>query len=226
MSVWPFGRAERSGESSSSQTCPECGSQLLPRRDELHESQTAAQGVPEIGDSCDSSLRPGDLACPNPDCPAQVRRVLLHWCSPEVMDIPGGNEQVIALLVQHGLVQDVAELYRLKVKELAALPGMTEASAQMFFDAITASLKRDGWRLLVGLNIPSVGVAEALALARGFSTVDAVFAAGAPRLVKEGGVSETVARSLVQWFSDGVNRRLVKRLEKFGLNFKSVCPPE
>ena len=159
--------------------------------------------------------------CPNPDCPPQVRRGLLHWCAPDVMDIAGGDEKMIALLVEHGLVRDMAELYRLKVKELAALPSLDQPAAQKFFDAITASMKRDAWRLLFGLNIPLVGVAQAQALDKGFPTVDAVFAAGVPRLMKDGGVSEVVAQSIVRWHSDSVNRKLVKRLEKFGMNFKS-----
>lgn len=181
----------------SSQTCPECGSKLWA----------------ESGSE--------DWQCPNPDCPAQVRRWLAHWCAPEVMDVPGADERLIALLVERGLARDVAELYRIKVKELAALPGMDQESAQKFFDALTASLKRDAWRLLAGLNIPLIGAAEAQALGKGFPTVDAVFAAGVPRLMKDAGVSEAVARSVVRWHSDSINRKLVKRLAKTGLNFRS-----
>ena len=137
------------------------------------------------------------------------------------MDVPGADAQLIALLVERGLVRDVAELYRIKVKELTALPGMDAVAAQKIFDALSASLKRDAWRLLFGLNIPLVGAAEAQELLRGFPTVDAVFAAGAPRLMKDAGVSEAVAQSVVRWHSDGVNRRLVRRLRKAGLNFRS-----
>ena len=54
------------------------------------------------------------------------------------MDIAGGDENLVALLVGRGLVRDVAELYRLRVKELAALPGMDKDSAQKFFDAEAA----------------------------------------------------------------------------------------
>lgn len=222
MKAFIFGRAKRAGETfHPTQTCPECGSKLLCWRDEFHESQIRSVSNEEDGASRSSARRVEKLECPNPDCPAQVRLGLLHWCSPEVMDIAGGDEKMVALLVQHGLVRDVAELYRLKVKELAALPGLTAEAAQKFFDAITASMKRDAWRLLFGLGIPLVGAAEAQAVAKGFPTVDAVFAAGVPRLMKDAGVSEAVAQSLVRWYSDGVNRKLVKRLEKFGLNFKS-----
>jgi DNA ligase (NAD+) len=185
----------------STQTCPECGSKLW------------------------AEANSENWLCPNPDCPAQVRRGLGHWCAPAAMDVvAGGDEKLIALLVQHGLARDVAELYRIKVAELAALPGMDQESAQTFFDALTASLKCEGWRLLFGLNIPLVGAAEAQALGRGFPTVDAVFAAGVPRLMQDAGVSEAVALSVVRWHSDAVNRKLVRRLQKAGLNFKSELP--
>lgn len=179
----------------------------------FHSTQTCAE--------CGSQLGGENKPCPNPDCPAQVRRWLAHWCAPEVMDVPGTDARLIALLVERGLARDVAELYRIKVKELAALPGVDAAAAQKIFDALTASMKREAWRLLVGLNIPLVGVAEAQALMRGFPTVDAVFAAGAARLMKDAGVSEAVAQSIVRWHGDSVNRKLVRRLEKFGLNFKA-----
>jgi DNA ligase (NAD+) len=182
-----------------SQTCPECGSKLFAE----------AGGAEPV------------WLCPNPDCPAQVRRGLVHWCSEEVMDIAGGDAVLVAKLVGKGLARDVAELYRIKVAELAALEGMDKDSAQKFFDAVTASMKRDAWRLLFGLNIPLVGAAEAQALGKGFPTVDAVFAAGVPRLMQDGGVSEAVAQSIVRWHSDNVNRKLVKRLDKLGVNLKS-----
>ncbi len=208
-------------------TCPECGSKLCGAgRGELPESQIKPHPSVKDGDSDNSSFpdENAEWLCPNPDCPAQVRRGLGHWCAPAAMDVAGGDEKLIALLVQHGLARDVAELYRIKVAELAALPGMDQESARKFFDALTASLKREGWRLLFGLNIPLVGAAEALALGRGFPTVDAVFAAGVPRLMQDAGVSEAVAQSVVRWHSDAVNRKLVRRLQKAGLNFRSELP--
>jgi len=180
------------------QTCPECGSKLC-----------AEKGTE-------------DWRCPNPDCSAQVRTTLTHWCSPGAMDIAGGDATMVAKLVGKGLARDVAELYRLKVAEVAALDGMDKDSAQKFFDAITGSLKRDAWQLVSGLGIPTVSAGEAKALGRGFPTVDAVFAAGVERLVKEAGISETVAQNIVIWHGDPVNQRLIERLRKAGLNFKSA----
>lgn len=137
------------------------------------------------------------------------------------MDIPGCDDALIAKLVGKGLARDVAEIYRLKADEIAALDGMDKETAQQFFDAITASMRRDAWRLLFGLNIPLVGDQEARALGRGFPTVDAVFTAGVSQLNRNAGISEAAAQSLVHWHGDSVNRKLVARLRKLGLNFKS-----
>ena len=75
------------------QTCPECGSKLR------------AQNGSE------------QWQCPNPDCPAQVRQWLAHWCAPEVMDVPGADARLIALLVERGAVADlqVADVLRGRV---------------------------------------------------------------------------------------------------------------
>jgi len=180
-------------------TCLECGSKLCANLD----------GVEQV------------WLCPNPDCPAQVRRGLLHWCSPAAMDIAGGDEKLVAVLVRQGLVRDVGELYRLRVKELAALPGTDKASAQKFFDAITASMKREAWRVLFGLSIPNIGAAEAQLFCQHFPTLDALFATGRERLMKREGVTEVMALSLTHWHGDPVNRKLLRRLEKAGVNFKS-----
>ena len=137
------------------------------------------------------------------------------------MNIVGGDEKLVALMVRQGLVRDVAELYRLRVKELAALPGMDKDSAQKFFDTITASMKREAWRVLFGLNIPNIGAAEAQSLCQQFATLDALLATGRERLMKSAGVTEAMAHSLTHWQGDPVNRKLVRRLEKAGVNFKT-----
>ena len=158
--------------------------------------------------------------CTNLDCPAQLRARIDHWCSPGAMDIAGGDAAFVAVLVDNGLVRDVAELYRLKVREIAALPGMNKDSAQKFLDAITASRNHDAWLVLFGLSIPQVGAVEAKSLCRHFASVDNVFAASAERLMQADSVSEVVARSIVDWHSDSVNSKLVVRLYKAGVNFK------
>jgi DNA ligase (NAD+) len=182
--------------------CPECGSKV-----QKEISASEAEGAV--------------WRCPNPDCPAQVRGRLEHWCSRGAMDIEGGGEVLVRQLVQAGLVRDVAELYSLKLKELANLERMGEKSAQNFLDGVAASRTRDAWRLLYGLGILHVGAGAAKSLTRHFQTLDDIFHAGADALMEADDIGDVIARSIVQWRNDPVNNKLLDRLRKAGLNFKS-----
>ena len=187
--------------------CPECGSKV-----------SRAPGIVE-----------GDEGvvwrCLNPDCPAQVRGRLEHWCARGAMDIEGGGEVLVRQLVQTGLVRDVADLYSLKLAEVAGLERMGEKSARNFLDGVQASKQRDLWRLLFGLGILHVGAGVAKALGRGFAALDDVFAAGVDQLTDCEDVGEVIAQSVVQWHGDPRNRKLIERLRKAGLNFKSAALP-
>ncbi len=182
--------------------CPECGSTVFK----------------EIGaDEEEGAV----WRCPNPDCPAQIRGRLEHWCSRGAMDIEGGGEVLVAQLAKSGLVRDVAELYRLKLDEVANLERMGEKSAKNFLDALIASKTRDTWRVLYGLGVLHVGAGVAKSLCKHFPTLDDIFAASSERLMEAEDIGEVIAQSIVRWHGDSVNRKLIERLRKAGLNFKS-----
>jgi hypothetical protein len=161
------------------------------------------------------------LRCPNPDCPAQVRGRIEHWCSRGAMDIEGGGEVLVSQLVGKGLALDVADLYRLSVAEVAALERMGEKSAQNFIDGVQASKQRDLWRLIFGLGILHVGAGVAKALARAFPSLDDLRQASLEQLTAVEDVGEVIADSVFRWFNDSRNRELLERLRKAGLNFES-----
>jgi DNA ligase (NAD+) len=189
-------------------TCPECGSRV-----------SRAAGTAE-----------GDEGvvwrCLNPDCPAQVRGRIEHWCSRAAMDIEGGGEVLVRQLVGAGLARDVADLYSLSLPDVANLERMGEKSARNFLDGVEASKQRDLWRVLYGLGILHVGARVAKALGRRFATLDDLFAAGVDQLVQCEDVGEVIARSIVQWHGEGGNKALLERLRKAGVNFKSAaCQP-
>jgi len=182
--------------------CPECGSKLM--KEVTGGSQEGAAWY-----------------CPNSDCPAQVRGHLEHWCARGAMDIEGGGEVLVLQLVNSGLVRDVAELYSLKLAEVANLERMGTKSAQNFLDGVVASKSRDAWRVLYGLGILHVGTGASKSLCKHFPTLDDIFAASAEQLMEAEDIGEVIAKSLTQWFSDSHNKKLVERLRKAGLNFKS-----
>lgn len=203
-----------------SRTCPECGSQLAREAKGWGERTREPAPSTPAGSPGVSPHQPANWQCPNPDCPPQVLKRVALWVSPEAMDLQCCDTTLVAQLVNRGLVRDAADFYRLKVAEITALEGMTTDRAKQVFDAITASLKREAWRVLYGLGIPNIGTVEAQALCKHFPTLDALFAAGRERLAKLDGVTETAARSLTHWYGDPVNRKIVKRLEKAGVNSK------
>lgn len=156
--------------------------------------------------------------CPNPDCPAQVRGRLEHWCARGAMDIEGGGEVLVAQLVKAGLVRDVADLYRLKLPEVAALERMGEKSAANFLAGVEASRGRDLWRVLFGLGILHVGAGVAKAIARRFASLDELSRATVAELTEVEDVGEVIARSVESWFADPRNRELVRRLRHAGID--------
>lgn len=182
--------------------CPECGSRVSRTT-----GPEAEEGV--------------DWRCTNPDCPAQVRGRIEHWCSRGAMDIEGGGEVLVRQLVGSGLVRDVADLYSLKLPEVSDLERMGEKSARNFLDGLDASRNRDMWRVLYGLGILHVGAGVAKALGRCFPSLDDVFGASLDHLTECEDVGGVIASSIVQWHGDPRNRQLIDRLRKAGISFRS-----
>ena len=182
--------------------CPECG------------SKTAK----EVG--ADEST--GAIwRCVNPECPAQVRGRIEHWCSRGAMDIEGGGEVMAAQLVKNQLVRDIADLYDLRLEPLVALERMGEKSAGNFLAGLTASKTRDLWRLIFGLGILHVGAGGAKSLGRHFATLDDILAAGPEQLAAAADIGEVITQSLLTWRNDIRNQKLIERLRAAGLNFQS-----
>jgi DNA ligase (NAD+) len=186
-----------------SQICPECGSQLAREADD-------ASGV---------------WRCLNPDCPPEVLRRVTLWVSSEAMDIQGCDAALIKQLVQCGLVRDAADFYQLSVAELAGLDGMTETRARELQAAMEASKQREAWRVLYGLGIRNLGSAEAQALCGQFASLPELFAAARNPMPALTGVDDVVVRQLKRWLGDPVNRKLVRRLTKAGINFDTRSAP-
>jgi DNA ligase (NAD+) len=116
----------------------------------------------------------------------------------------------------------VADLYTLKLSDVADLERMGEKSARNFLDGVEASKQRDMWRVLYGLGILHVGAGVAKALGRGFASLDDVFAASVDQLTECEDIGEVIAESVFQWQGDPQNQKLVANLRKAGLNFKSA----
>src|SRR5882724_470403 len=173
--------------------CPECGSKI-------HKVE-------------------GEVAyrCLNTACPAKRRESLIHFASRHAMNIDGLGEKIVDQLVEKGLVKDVADLYRLKLAQLAELERFAEKSAQNLLDEVEGSKKASLPRLIYALGIPFVGERTAQLLADRFSSVGELASAKEEELYEVEEVGPKVASGILEFFSEPANRQLIKKLEKAGV---------
>jgi DNA ligase (NAD+) len=160
-----------------------------------------------------------DHRCVNANCPAKLQGTILHFASRHVMDIDGLGEVLVNQLTERGLVKNVADLYKLTKDDLLQLERMGEKSAENVLAEIEASKKLPLERVIYGLGIRFVGERTAQFLAEHFGDLDAIMKASAEELEEVNEVGPRIAESIVEFFADEHNRKLVSDLRKAGLTF-------
>jgi len=155
--------------------------------------------------------------CENISCPAQLKRSLEFFACRGAMDIEGLGEVLVNQLVDKKLVKDIADIYSLKMEQLAELERMAEKSATNVITAIEQSKDRELWRLFTALGIPHVGQGLARKLAEHFLDLDKLAATSEEELVNVPDVGPIVAKSIHDFFENERNRALIEKLKKAGL---------
>jgi DNA ligase (NAD+) len=155
--------------------------------------------------------------CVAADCPAQLKGRLLHFASRRAMRIEGLGDALADQFVQKKMVRDVADLYKLKLEEVAALERKAEKSASNLVAQIEASKSRDLPQLLYGLGIRHVGERTAAILARHFRSLERLEEATVEEIDDIHEIGLTVAQSVRDWFDDEGNRDLWRRLRGEGV---------
>jgi DNA ligase (NAD+) len=160
-----------------------------------------------------------DARCTNPParCPAQRKEWLRWFAHRDAMDIEGLGEKLIDQLVEKGLVNSLADVYRLDVPTLADLERMGKKSAENLVAALEGSKTRTLDRLLTGLTIRHVGTRVAEILAERFGTLEALRASTLETLQGVPGLGPVVATSVYDYFQDEENRRLLDDLAAVGV---------
>ena len=158
-----------------------------------------------------------DRRCPNASCPAQIEQRLQHYAGRGAMDIEGLGDALVHQLVEKGMVEDFADLYRLRLEDLVVLERMAEKSGQNLLAQIEGSKARELRRLLFGLGIRFVGERAAMLLARHFRSLAALGRATAEEIDEIYEIGPTVAQSVQEWFAQEENQALVRRLAEAGV---------
>ncbi|MDE6862592.1 MAG: NAD-dependent DNA ligase LigA, partial [Alistipes sp.] len=159
--------------------------------------------------------------CPNQShCRPQILGRIEHFVGRRAMDIEGLGGETVELLWQNDMLHDIADIYSLRGERLATLPRLGEKSAANIMQSIDTSRKVPFARVLFALGIRFVGETTAKYLASHFRTLDAVMAADSKQLAEAEEVGAKIAESIVEYFADEDNRRIVDRLREAGLQFE------
>jgi DNA ligase (NAD+) len=183
-------RAGRGPKFSMPKKCPVCGTSVV--RDGAH------------------YYCPAGIACPG-----QLVGLLIHFASRGALDVEGLGEQTGRQLIEHKLVRDISDLYRLRVNDLQLLPGFAIGSATKLHSAIQGSKRPRLDRFLYALGIRHVGERTARLLAQQFSSLKRLSEATEDQVASVTG--PVVARSVRQFFDNPGNKRVLKSLQQLGL---------
>jgi DNA ligase (NAD+) len=174
--------------------CPDCGTKLVKAK--------AEEAV---------------WRCPNNACPSRAWKQIQHYASKDALDIEGlGEKNVIALLQSH-LINDAADIYKVKKEDLLKLERFAEISAGKLAKAIQDKKHPPLPRFIYGLGIRHIGTQTAIDLATHFKTLRQVSNSTIDELAEVEGVGEVVAEAVVEWFEEPRNKKLLEKFQKYGV---------
>ena len=159
--------------------------------------------------------------CPNEaGCPPQIKGKIEHFVSRKAMNIDGLGEETIDLLYRQGLLHNIADIYDLRLEDIAAQERLGEKSAQNMLAGIEASKQVPWARVLFALGIRMVGETTAKKIARVYNSIDALQWATAEQLCAIEDVGPQIAENIVAYFNDIRNLEILERLRQAGLQFE------
>ncbi|MBI5357852.1 NAD-dependent DNA ligase LigA [Candidatus Saccharibacteria bacterium] len=179
--------------------CPECGTKLIKVKKE------------------DAVWR-----CPNTKCPARLSNQLQHFASKSALDIEGMGEKNVELLLENNLLNNAADMYKLTAEQLLGLERFADISANKLVAAIAEKKNPELHRFIYALGIRHVGAQTAVDLANRYKEFDKLKSATIDDLREVEGVGEVVAESIVAWFEDPENHKLLEDFKKAGVSPKKV----
>lgn len=172
---------------------------------------------------CDEPVMqvPGEVAvyCDNPNCPEQLVRRVEYFVSRPAMDIDSFGKETAALLINEGLVHDLADIYYLKREALLALEGFKDKKVDNLLAGVEASKQQPATRFLTALGIRFVGDVVSNLLLDELRSIDALADASQADIEAIYGIGEKTAAAVTQWFAHESNQKLLEKFRQAGLPF-------
>lgn len=174
-------------------SCPSCGEKVL-----REEGQAA-------------------LRCINPNCPSAIFRSIIHFASRNAMNIDGLGPAIVQAFIDAKKIKTAADLYSLNREELLLMERFGDKSVDNLLAALDESKKNPLSRLLFGIGIRNIGQKAAELICQKYDTMDALQNADIEGLIEIDGIGETMAESLIQYFSKPENIEFIQKLQHCGL---------
>ena len=179
--------------------CPECNSELIRTEGEANHY------------------------CPNfYGCPPQIIGRIQHYISRKAMDIEGLGGETVALLFNNGLVNDYADLYELTIEQILPLERMAQKSAENLVNGVHKSKEIPFERVLYAIGIRYVGETIAKKLAKHYKSIDSLQKASLMDLILVDEIGEKIAQSVIEFFENQENVKIIERLKQFGVQLELV----
>lgn len=173
--------------------CPSCGERVIQEKDEVA------------------------VRCVNPECPAQLSRLVAHFVSRDCMNIDGCGEAQALAFIEASLIKDVADLYYLKKEDIVNLDRMGLKSAEKLLDAVEKSKNAGLARILNALGIRHVGKQTAILISKKYPDIELLMSASAEALSEIEGLGDVTAESIRSFFSLEKTALVIEKLKNAGV---------
>lgn len=187
---------------------------------------------PEICPSCGSKVIREDgeaaIRCINSDCPAQLLRNLIHFCSRDAMDIEGLGPAILETFADNKLIEKTEDIYSLTYNKIASenLEGFKEKSINNIIASIEKSKENDLARLIFALGIRHIGAKAGKLLSDHFKNIDAIMTASVDDILEIDGFGLVMAESVADYFGNEKTKELIESLKSSGVNMNSLSVVE
>jgi len=190
-------------------------------------TEKKSEGVFELPEECpvcgSKAKRIGDEVarrCVNAQCPAQIKQRLEHWGMRNAMDIEGLGPKVLNKLVEKNVVKTIPDLYEIGKIQLTSIERMAQKSARNLLKEIKESKERSLDRVIYGLGIKYVGDHVANVLTEHYDSMQEIMEADQEELQEIDEIGPKIAESIVSFFEDEQNQRMIERLRKNGITME------
>lgn len=157
------------------------------------------------------------VICLNVSCPARLERSIEHFVSKVAMDIQGMGPRIVRILIENNLINNLPDIFQLKINELIILDGMGQKKAENLVKAIDDSKTRPFSNFLVALGIPYLGIESAAILANHFAYMENLVKGTHDELLSLHSIGDKIAQSIIDYFANESNLGTVNALNEFGV---------